>query len=271
MKLEDIIPITGFPITGGPTCCEDKWQGIDSEEQYRKNGHPVYGENDVVYRYNRHGYRGPDFDAVGDIRMISVGCSWVFGVGLAGGDIFHEVFAERLRRETGQSVVNFNLGMSGGSGNYVARMLHTTVDKLDPHIVLVMFPQFARREYMAPHGVRMNITPAFVPKDLVWREIYDHFMGLSSTLDDQLNFYHNYSSVAALLAGRTWLFSFTNKQDFRSMSDYVDHSRYAGEYEFVDRARDNAHPGPNTHRIIADNFWNKFVDTGGLANVTFDP
>jgi hypothetical protein len=273
MKIEDIIPapMDGYPISGGPANCHKYWMGEDSEEQFRKRGHPVYGDQDIVYRFNSRGFRGPEFEQSAQIGMISIGCSWVFGHALRAEDTFHELFAARLRQETRMSVVNWNLGISGSSGDCVARTLHLTVPRLNPDIVLVLFPKLARREYVSAHGVIMNYNPSAIPWNISIKQIFERFAALSSANDDLVNFFRNYKSIEALLADRCWLFTFTELGALGQMKEHLDPERYAGAYRFVDRARDHAHPGPETHRIICDRFWTKFVENGGLSRFVKDP
>jgi hypothetical protein len=107
MNLSDLLPFSGVPRSGGPEKREEKWSGQDNLEYYRKRGgHPLCGVDDIRYRYNARGYRCPEFDEEAEVRIISIGCSWVFGAGLPQEAIFHEHFARRLRLELGATVVN---------------------------------------------------------------------------------------------------------------------------------------------------------------------
>jgi hypothetical protein len=268
MNIDDILPADGFPVSGWRTNCHTYWMPwSDSEKAFRERGHPRYGERDIVYSFNSRGFRGPEFEEDAQIRMASIGCSWVFGHAVPAEHTFHEMFAARLRDQTGMSVVNWNLGVCGASNDYVARMLHQTVDRLNPDIVLVMFTQFARREHFTAHGTIMNYSPSMVPWDPASKEIMEHFGALSSRPDDQLNFFRNYKSVENLLAGRCWLFSFTNHAEVGKIKPHIALNRYAGEFKVIDRARDHAHPGPETHGDIAELFWTKFVETDDVARL----
>jgi hypothetical protein len=265
MKLSDLLPASGLPASGKPASCDEYWCGLDNLDEYRKcGGHPLYSERDIVYRYNSLGYRCPEFDQQADIRIVSVGCSHTVGVGLPQTAVFHERFAERLRRESGKTVVNWNLGLSGTSCDYVARMLHLAVPRLNPDIVLILFPQLSRREYVSIQGRRMSYNPNYVATDAVTREICSHFAALSSVYDDRLNFYRNYKSIESLLTDHCWFFSLTNGDDATGIIDYVDPARYIEASRRIDRARDRSHPGPETNQAIYDAFWTRFVATGGL-------
>jgi len=258
-KDEEDLPPTDYPA--GVTL---QWLSADDPVGYRqRGGHPVYGEHDVVYRMNRLGYRGPEFDAAAQVRIITVGCSYVMGIGVAEADLFHERFAARLRAESSKSTVVWNLGRAGVSNDYICRLLHLAVPRLDPHMVLINFTHAARREYLSVQNQPKHYNPAFAPADAVTREIFGHFAALSSPYDDQLNFYKNYKAIELILAGRCWLYSHIKPHELEPLAAHVDARRYAGPLRFVDRARDGGHAGPESHRILADLYWERFVAIGG--------
>ncbi|MGH7999763.1 MAG: hypothetical protein ACREPR_10130, partial [Brasilonema sp.] len=41
---------------------EVKWFGSDRQKEYRKNPHPLFGPEDIIYRINSYGYRCPEFE-----------------------------------------------------------------------------------------------------------------------------------------------------------------------------------------------------------------
>ena len=272
MSLCNFIPASGLPHnTGFPSGQEVQWLCGDSLENYRRRGrYSVYGENDISYRFNSHGYRCPEFDVNADVRIIAIGCSYVFGVGLPQHAIFHELFANRLRVESAKTVVVWNLGVPGTSNDYIARLLHLAVPRLNPHMVLVGFTHIPRREYVSPQGRVVHYTPSVAVATLhntpLNTEVYGHFLALGSTFDDQLNFFRNYKSIESLLKGRCWLFSVPCYAVLKSAADHIDRHRYVGELPHLDKARDLAgHPGPESHRRFAELYWTKFMELGGLV------
>lgn len=239
----------------------------DSKENFARNGgHPVYGETAIEYRFNSLGYRSAEFDAPAEIRILAIGCSYVMGIGLPERDVFHELFAEQLRRATGKNVVVANLGAPGASNDYIARLLQLAVPLLDPDIVLINFTHAARREYGTVEQQLLNYVPANRPSDRVSREIFAHLEALSSELDDDLNVFRNYKSIEALLRGRTWLFSTSSAADFERVLDHVDRARFVGSLQWADKARDWCHPGPVSHRNLAELYWEGFTRLGGLSS-----
>ncbi len=235
----------------------------DSHELYRKRGgHPVYGVHDITYSFNSHGYRSAEFDTKADIRILAVGCSYVMGVGLRREDIFHEVFAARLRSTSGKSVAVLNLGVPGGSNDYIARVLHLTIPLLDPDMVLINFTHSGRREYISLQSELLTYVPACWPSSPVARNIYKHLAALTSPMDDLLNLFRNYKSIEALLKGRTWLFSSILSVDLDKIGEHIDQSRYVGGMAHLDKARDHCHPGPQSHGNLAGKYWERYVSNG---------
>jgi hypothetical protein len=253
-----------MPKTGYPESRELQWLFAE-RDQYRNNGgHPLYGETDITYRLNSHGYRCPEFDQNANIRILSIGDSNTFGVGLPQPAVYHERFADSLRQSLSRTVVNWNLGLCGSSNDYISRVLHVAVPLLDPHVVLVKYTYLSRREYVTATGRYCNYTSKFTPSDPVMKEVFAHFASLSSAHDDELNFYRNYKSVETLLKERVWLFSFCTQAGIEPVLHFTDRSRFAGLFPKVDKARDGGHYGPETHRQFYEGFWNKLVETYGL-------
>jgi hypothetical protein len=264
MLLHSLLPVDAIPHSGLRGSSVDYWFGRDGPQQYReRNGHPLYGETDITYRSNKLGYRCGEFDETASIRMLSIGCSWAYGVGVPQEIIFHERFAARLRQELKTTVVNWNLGLSGISNDSMARMLHLCVPKLDPDIVLVLFTYAARREYVAAHGRRLDYFPNYPQiNDLVLDELAMHFKALSSTFDDQLNLFRNYMSIKCLLKDRPWYFSMTVPQEMDLLSGHLDPAHQVAAHQVIDKGRDHVHPGPETHQSICDLYWEKFTESG---------
>jgi len=269
MRIEDLLPSSGMPRTQLAPNREDLWFGVDNLVAYRqRGGHALYGETDITYRLNSLGYRAPEFSVQADMRMISIGCSWTFGIGVPEDAVFHELFAARLRAQVNRTVVNWNLGLSATGADYIARVLHLAVPLLDPDIVLILFSGLGRRECMAANNRYITYVPNSVPwdgkTDSVLREVSHHFSSLSSSQDDQLHFFRHYKSIERLLADRCWLFAFLNADEVTSVDPHLNRSKYVHWGRVVDKARDNMHPGPRTHEAIFRSYWERFVANGGL-------
>jgi hypothetical protein len=268
MNLLELLPTRGLPRTGNPEACVDAWYGQDNAENYRRHGgHPLYGETDITYSYNRLGYRSPEFEEEAALKIVSLGCSWVFGIGLPAPALFHERFADRLRRELGTSVINWNLGVPGASNDAIVRLLHLAVAALRPDVVLILFTYLGRREYVTAHNRCVAYTPTWTAPDPVAHEVANHFAALSSRHDDRLNLFRNYKSAEALLTGGRWAFSFVQPDDTQPLREHFDARRLARPPRSLDKARDHAHPGPLTHESLCDGYWTAFSNDGGLETL----
>ena len=128
----------------------------------------------MSYRFNRLGYRCAEFDDTAEIRLLAIGCSYVLGLGVAQDHLFHERFAARLRADLGRSVVVWNLGVAGASNEYITRLLHLAIPRLDPHLVLINFTHNRRREYVSVQNRYMNFMPTWRPLDVITQEPYSH-------------------------------------------------------------------------------------------------
>lgn len=82
--------------------------------------------------------------------------------------------------------------------------------------------------------------------------------------DDQLNLCRNYSWIEDLSRGRQLLFSAIQKEVLLMIDRRVDWNRYAGsliEKNFpYDKARDNHHPGKESHRRLAQAYIRKLQE-----------
>jgi hypothetical protein len=261
-----LFPGRSLPATSYPAGEVREWWNPDSLENYRiRGGHSIYGEHDVLYRFNSLGYRGSDFSAQADIRIVAVGCSYVFGLGLPQEHLFHERFAEKLRSTVPHSAIVWNLAVAGASNDYISRILYQALPLLDPHIVLVNFTHLRRREYVSVENKVVKYLPSHTPADSVQQMICRHFEALSSPFDDYLNHFRNYKAVEHAVANRCWLYS---QPEWLPKPAYLDCEHWAGPLCSVDKARDGDHPGPVSHRVLAALYWDKFVALGGLETIT---
>jgi hypothetical protein len=267
-EFDHALPVGKMPRGPGPGGMNLTWYDLDTEERYHENGgHPIYDIQAVKYHFNQFGYRGPEFGVDALLRVLAVGCSNVFGVGLAEEDVFHQRFQANLAERTRSKVVTWNLGFPGASNEYIQRMLHLAVPLLDPHIVLVNFTFAFRREYATIDGRLLGYNPGWSPHLPSEREIKGHMDELSSPYDDQLNLFRSYRAVECLLASRNWLFSTSDPETMDALGEHVDRRRYVGALMELDRARDHLHAGPKSHDDLARRFWQRYGEVAANANL----
>lgn len=221
--------------------------------------------NDYCNEMNSEGYRSDSFETNPDIGVISIGCSDVFGWNLSKKDRFSDIFCNSLAQTTGKKVANWNLGLVGGSNDYIGRTMIASLQQLHPHIVLVCFTRIGRREYFDIDGNYINYLPAHKSPDC---GAYNHLNALASYNQDILNFYINYKLVESLttLSNSKLLFSLSlNTQNkplgIKDVLKLVDQNKYVGYFNWTDLTSDKNHPGIESNKIMAELFYNKYLDS----------
>lgn len=228
---------------------------------------PAYRLEDIEYRFNAHGYRCHEFSEQGDLTLLSIGCSYVFGTGLKQAEVFPEYVASDIIAARHIKVVHWNLALPARSNDYIARMLAGALPILCPDIVLVNFTFACRREYIAPTGQELCYVPSYTPawsKEL--SDAWHHRSMLASVHDDAFNLTLNYSIVEELLAGKRWLFSFVDNQDLALIAPAIDRERFVGVLNdpgLVNPtlARDLLHAGKTFHRALADRYYRRLLQS----------
>lgn len=268
MSLDAVLPYLDFPSVEWAGRAPTNWLWDFEKDLYlEKNGHAVFSEEDVVYSFNRHGYRSPELDCDGKIRMLSIGCSYGFGYALPVQFVFHEVVREKLVRELKCDVVNWNLSIGGASNDYIFRTLALCLPRLKPDLTLVNFTWPSRREYICSDGSIYHFLPSVEPVwSVIRQECYPRLMDLFSAPDNQLNLFRNYKGVSALLQNSEWLFSATRETVFKALQPFIELDKFVGGFvkdgKQLDTARDHSHPGPLEHAAMAENYWARMISSG---------
>ena len=42
---------------------------------------------------------------------------------------------------------------------------------------------------------------------------------------------------------------------------HINNENFVGPFKCLDTGRDHAHPGPKSHKVMADLYWNKMLDS----------
>lgn len=255
---------------------EMNWYPTDTQRRFEDNkGHPKFGPDDIKYEFNSHGFRCEEFRLDARLRVMSIGCSYVFGVGLPSALTFGGALCSRLERALGLETVHWNLGMPGCSNDFMSRLLYLAFPPLSPDVVLVHFTHTSRRDYKAADGRPMFYHPSAVCRDRIESDVFSHFRALSSSADDEINTFRNYMGISAFLQRHRWLFSAPADDVLSSegssvvkmLGPYLNTERFCGLLRKHDTARDGLHPGPESHSDLADGYMKTLDSLEWLARL----
>jgi len=262
VKVHDLLAVGEIPRSGYPTSEIHRWCGSDSDPTGVQNGliesAPSEGLPPIHYRFNSRGYRCAEFDRKADLRVVTLGCSYTFGIGVAEEETFSHLVTRQLADELEVSAVNWNLAIPGASNDYMTRALHLALPVLDPHVVLLFFTHLSRREYIAASNRNIHYNPNRMHNPSRWDlDITANIDSLISEPDNQLNLFRNYKAAEAALRGRIWYFGFRYDKSVVEAAPHLDRERLIEPMLWMDFARDQLHFGPETHRDIQGKFWQK--------------
>lgn len=194
--IEALFPANDVPKTRYAGMGELRWFGNDVEDRYRAKPHRLLGPDDVSYRFNSYGYRGPEFSR-GDVNIMALGDSFTFGTGLPEEAIYGSRLAKLLGERLGRAVRCWDLALGGHSNDFIARTALSAIPALKPDVVLAMFTGPARREYFAADGQPVVYVPnrTHVPaREAAWtKEAHRLLDGLASAYQDAVNLAMNLS------------------------------------------------------------------------------
>ena len=268
--IKTIIPCGEMPKTRyfnqGPT----NWLSIEEKSKFDKSPHASISANDVEYRFNQHGYRCDNFNNKNGLKIVSIGCSWTMGEGLPFENTYPEYFRMKIQNEAGIPCINWNLGLSGVSNDYICRTLVFAMEILKPDIVIVCFTSPSRREYISVDGKLYNLYNKIGELRGLNRKdnaIIKHYYGMTSAFQDQLNFFMNYKFIENLMEFHKTKWLFSSIYSGRIIEQNMNQIHYALDMEkFVaegikcdDFARDKVHPGVVSMKIFADALYRKYI------------
>jgi len=217
------------------------WSGSDSEENFLKKPKSGYTKNSVVYHFNSHGYRTHEFEFSNPKpSVLCIGCCFTEGVGVNYRDTWVKQIEQNFPNHT-----TYNLGVSGASGDFVARTLNSIGTLLDTKVVFVLWPHITRYEVYNP-GAVVNVWPQNMTNELhLVKPDATHLFNLrekNRVLVNLLGQLHGYTVVEQYV-------------------DSVFHSGSPGSS--IDFGRDH-HPGPNWHSLIAEKFIESYNDNSKI-------
>jgi hypothetical protein len=145
-----------------------KWMHTDSYQNFIKNHPPNYTEDSIVYDFNSHGFRTREFELNSSKKnVLFLGCSHTMGIGLRE----TEVWTHHASQFFDATEYNcYNLGIGGGGGDTVARLLTNSINYIHPTVVFILWPSPARFENYYQIGPQTGVKPHVLsnqPRDIV--------------------------------------------------------------------------------------------------------
>ena len=214
-----------------------------------------FTEDNVTYTFNSHGFRGEDLDVLAKYKVLIVGDSHTFGVGLDDTQTWTHQFKTILPIKT--NVIN--LSIAGASMDYISRALLQSIDTIKPNVVIVCYTYDCRREtqMIATQGKITQINPT-VPNQLPGDdESKDEFRSWFMTLNhhsNQYNFDKNREMVRLICyKAKVPLIEST------VIDMLVIQKQMSKKLGYVDKARDGEHFGPNVHKRLAEQIYKKWT------------
>ncbi len=229
-----------------------QWLHTDSEENYRRRGNRAFSPDSVGYRFNSLGYRGPEFVRdPGDGALLFVGDSNTFGLGMPYERLWTSLVCRSVADLQGRSIRQLNLGFGATGSDYVAMMVHQSIDTLTPDAVCVLWPSLARITWFPTPRRQVFFLPEWQPG--VDTAEHSAFLRLATEAQGFFNFVRNFQLVRARLAecGIPYYWGTLDPLSPEVLEHYTGRDGYVGAWQPMDLARDGRHAGIGTHAAFA--------------------
>ena len=212
----------------------------------------LVGPKGTEYKFNQYGFRGEwDLSTSRKVRIGVFGDSCTFGIGVDEKDTYVNLLKEMY---PGYSILNF--GMPGGSIDNIAKLYSAAQRLIGFDYVLMLLPDFSRfcwpqyeKEWQHKN---MILGPGLDPSN------EDHMAYIRNYWDElevhrcisYLNWIKDNSNDVRVLSLWSWS-KHTNKIIKQCLPE-ENFARITNKDVEIDHARDHQHPGPKTHKRIAE-------------------
>ena len=211
---------------------------------YNEQNQNIEATNDLTYDLNHNGFRCPPFEDIDHRKqqIIVIGCSYTFGIGLRQDQLWHDHLGLAFSDETTQI---WNLGVPGYSNDAIVRLTWRFLEYIKPSIMFVQWTHFHRREYVREDNTTWRIltnNPRF------WNDgsdAYKAFFSMHNDFNDQYCFEKNLAFMSNIAKAYRIMFGYETIDNF----------------PMIDLARDEMHPGPESHRLFAVQIYKQYLDS----------
>ena len=199
-----------------------------------------YSEHSVLYEFNSSGFRDTEFEKDG---ILFFGCSYGFGVGINTVDRYTNILERKLNIRCN------NLCIPGSGSDTTARILPYWIEKLQPKIVVNHFMFPIRREISNGNKAPTLWLPSMDLPKIKIQEFIDEDYVYAKTV-------RNIHSIKNCCKNNS--------------VRYVEYSKNLNDFN----ANDSKHPGPESHKQIANEIFDmiennrvlQFTNTDDYAN-----
>jgi len=261
----------------------------------RETKYITYGEYDITYDYNSYGFRSNNFikefeQAYDYPTMLVSGCSFTEGIGLPVDHLWHTFLKHRILTKINKGpIAVFNLGKGGISAISAIRNVYISIEHMGarPDLVYILLPPVTRKELVFTNTDGTGITAGFMPGNPLTGMFYDNVLDFMQKNLDLRQSYHEYYQILLFIKyylkskNIPFFFSCWNG-DLQGVDyppelniNYIPGMMHYFEKDInpvlkpfkQNRARDCAHPGPNSHYEFAENAFNQLLERQEFLDV----
>lgn len=231
---------------------ELKWWHKDSQTDYDAENN-AYGPNDISYKFNSNGFRSDEFDIESSKRILFMGCSFTFGVGLPLEHTWPHILLTLIKNNTGYNIPFWNLGAGGCGLDLQTRMYYHYGLKLKPQLVFAYFPDYRRELYVNDEVV----LSLFLPSGK------NNFNSLPYMADQRIIKYETEKNLCFLdlmlkTNNTTMIYNTWAKNRFPIYEKIQ--LLHNVNMDFDNKARDKSHSGHVANINFAKEIWNNYKD-----------
>ena len=231
---------------------------------------------------NSHGFSCQEFEPRCAINVLTLGDRCTEANNYDRKLRYPGVMTSKLSNYFNVDVANWNLGLGGGSYDFISRTLMCGLDYLQPDLVIITFPTMTRREFFKYNGRRLRIDAStaeavnsgmITPADPSSMKYYKIWPLLDSQFDDVVNAIKNFKIIESALVGREirWGYCFNNYYDwveqghgFRDRG-WFNQTNYLGfDFDIIDNvSKTDVHPGLESHQMHGERLFDWVVNQYG--------
>jgi hypothetical protein len=246
------------------------WLCTDSEEAYKSCGHPIYDEDSIIYKLNKHGFRVFD-TPTNNLKIACFGCSQTFGSALPDDHTWVYKLNEKLGFDR---YTCYNYGLQGASNDTISRLVYSLIQTKKPDAVVCFFPDIFRVEYYnmgKKDGDILNFWPRVIHVNkAISKAEYNAYTTITNEYNAFFNFIKNFKLIETIcklhnipFVWYTWSLAvvgldgniitrYLNSDSLiKSDGSLVDLLKDYPEC-WKDLARDNIHFGPVFNNLLAE-------------------